>query len=118
MKHASFPQPLPMLAPGERPARIALLTAPQLHLILVAARAPLRKGAAGWYGPARDRPFDRRTVNALLRMGILFAPYDRTARLTACGKWHARTLCSAIAAGPSTVTTTTAEGVETCHIEN
>jgi hypothetical protein len=98
MKHASFVPAFPLLAPAERPAPIETLTAPQLHVILAATRAPLKRTGRAWHTAERDRPIDPRTVRALIRCNLVFQLHDTQARLTARGLWFSRTICSALAA--------------------
>lgn len=95
-----------ILGPNEpsAPGAKSMHKGAQAALIACATSGKLLATRRGWYaaGGLHPRPINPRTVAMLCETGLIAvrgAGNSRSARLTVTGKWYARTLCSASAAG-------------------
>lgn len=95
-----------ILGPNEprAPGAKSMHKGAQAALIACAASGKLLATRRGWYaaGGLHPRPINPRTVAMLCETGLISVRgfnNTRSARLTAAGKWYARTLCSAGNAG-------------------
>lgn len=88
-------------------ARLAFITptitlsADQTEALRQTGLYGLKRGASGWFARDKKRCFGQRTIVALIRLGLIYQPQSRMARVTAAGRQllAAQVLRTASAAG-------------------
>lgn len=73
-------------------ARLAFITptitlsAEQTEALRLTGLYGLKRGGAGWFARDKKRCFGQQTIVALIRLGLIYQPQARQARVTAAGR--------------------------------
>lgn len=65
---------------------IVTLSAEQAEALRLTRLYGLKRGGAGWFARDKKRCFGQQTIAALIRLGLIYQPQSRMARVTAAGR--------------------------------